>query len=446
MCYQISLANDTDFRESVHVEGKRGVVLAALVIFLYGFVFIRMSVKEGVARLMPVSEGIRWTDGDGAVRRKEVWNMSGWSQGNRRLLALGLIGIGCAVMSGCGKSPAGGSGEPTGSGGKKVVPAATQLLNVSNDPTRELWKDINTAFVADYEKKTGKVVSIKQSHAGSSSQARAVIDGLGADVVTLAMETDTDAIRKAGLMAEDWQSRLPNRSIPYLSTIVFVVRKGNPKGIKDWPDLGKEGVEVITPNPKTSGNGKLSFLGVWGSVILRGGTPEEAKSLVTTIYKQTPVLDTAARAATTTFAQKQIGDVHLTWESEAHLEVDEAKGELEIVYPPISIRAEPPVAWVDRNVERKNSADLAKAYLEFTYTDEGQRLFAKHFYRPTKSEILAESAKQFPEIRLFGIEEIAKSWPEAIETFFAEGKVFDQIYAGDAGQTPLPTLKQEAKK
>jgi sulfate transport system substrate-binding protein len=317
---------------------------------------------------------------------------------------------------------------------------------VSNDPTRELWKDINTAFIADYQKKTGKAITIKQSHAGSSSQARAVIDGLGADVVTLAMETDTDAIRKAGLIAEGWQDRLPNRSIPYLSTIVFVVRKGNPKNIKDWSDLGQQGIEVITPNPKTSGNGKLSFLAAWGGVVLRGGSEEDATRLVTAIYKQTPVLDTAARAATTTFAQKQIGDVHLTWESEAHLEVQESKGALEIIFPPISIKAEPPVAWVDRNTERKKSADLAKAYLEFTYTDEGQRLFAKHYYRPFKPEILAEFKGQFPEVRLFGIEEIAKNWEEAIDRFFGEGKVFDQIYAGDAGSTPLPNRSNDQAK
>jgi sulfate transport system substrate-binding protein len=368
--------------------------------------------------------------------------MNRWLE-NSKLVgrAAGWIAV-CGLVLGCSKAP---SGAGVGGESKEVKPA-TQLLNVANDPTRELWKDINAAFAEDYEKKSGTKVSVKQSHAGSSSQARAVIDGLGADVVTLAMETDTDAIRKAGLIADDWQGRLPNRSIPYLSTIVFVVRKGNPKGIKDWPDLGKEGVEVITPNPKTSGNGKLSFLAAWGSVILRDGTEEDAKKLVTTIYKQTPVLDTAARAATTTFAQKQIGDIHLTWESEAHLEVEEAKGSLEIVYPPISIRAEPPVAWVDRNVERKKSAELAKAYLEFTYTDEGQRLFAKHFYRPYKPEILAEFKEKFPEIRLFGIEELAKSWEEATVRFFGDGQIFDQIYSGDAGSTPLPPAKPTETK
>jgi sulfate/thiosulfate transport system substrate-binding protein len=365
--------------------------------------------------------------------------MSRWLELTSVMRRGGAVVAALSMAIGCAKSP---SDSNTPADAK----SANQLLNVSNDPTRELWKEMNAAFVADHQKKSGVAATIKQTHAGSSSQARAVIDGLGADVVTLAMETDTDAIRKAGLIESNWQERLPNRSIPYLSTIVFVVRKGNPKGIKDWPDLGQEGIEVITPNPKTSGNGKLSFLAAWGSVLLRGGSTEDATKLVTTIYKQTPVLDTAARAATTTFAQKQIGDVHLTWESEAHLEVDEAKGSLEIIYPPISIKAEPPVAWVDRNVQRKKSADLAKAYLEFTYTDEGQRIFAKHFYRPYKAEILAEFASQFPEIRLFGIEEIAKNWQDANDQFFSEGKVFDQIYSGDAGAPPLPTAKSAEKK
>jgi sulfate transport system substrate-binding protein len=306
-----------------------------------------------------------------------------------------------------------------------------------------LWKDINSAFIADYSKKKGVDVSIKQSHAGSSSQARAVIDGLGADVVTLALETDTDAIRKAGLIDDGWQSRLPNQSIPYYSTIVFVVRKGNPKGIKDWSDLAKPDIQVITPNPKTSGNGKLSFLAAWGSVVLRDGTDNDALKLVTTIYKQTPVLDTAARAATTTFTQKKLGDVHLTWESEAHLEVAETGDALEIIYPPISIKAEPPVAWVDRNVTKKKSLDLAKAYLEYTYTPEAQQIFAKHFYRPIDESVARETESRFPKIRLFNISEIADSWEAANQRFFAEGQVFDRIYSGDAGP---PMIIDSAKK
>ena len=211
---------------------------------------------------------------------------------------------------------------------------SVELLNVSYDPTRELWRDLNNAFIAGYEKEAQTKLTINQSHGGSSTQARAVIDGLEADVVTLAMWSDTDAIRQRGLIADGWTKRLPNNALPYVSTIVFVVRKGNPKGIKDWPDLVKPGVSIVTPNPKTSGNGQLSLYTAWGSVILRGGSREQAVDYVTKLYKQVPVLDSGARGATTTFVQRQIGDVHLAWENEAHLEVREAKGELELIYPP----------------------------------------------------------------------------------------------------------------
>src|SRR5256886_5170882 len=242
---------------------------------------------------------------------------------------------------------------------------AVELLNVSYDPTRELWRQLNERFIAAYAKSPGGQLTIKQSHGGSSAQARSVIDGLEADVVTLALEPDTDAIRKAGLIADGWQKQLPNGSVPYTSTILFVVRKGNPKGIKDWPDLVKPGIQIITPSPKTSGNGKLSFLAAWGSVTQRGGSDAAALEYVTKLYKQVPVLDSGARGSTTTFAQKKIGDVHLTWENEAHLEVDEAGGELEVVYPSASIRAEPYVAVVDANVERKGTRAAAEAYLKF---------------------------------------------------------------------------------
>src|SRR5262245_16495490 len=247
--------------------------------------------------------------------------------------------------------------------------AAVELLNVSYDPTRELYRAINAAFTQKHPD-----VSIKQSHGGSGTQARAVVDGLEADVVTLAMYPDTNAVAKSGLLAKDWSTRLPNDSLPYTSTIVFVVRKGNPKGIKDWPDIVRPGVEIVTPNPKTSGNGKLSFLAAWGSVTQRGGSEDEAKALVTTLYKHTPVLDSGARGSTTTFAQKKIGDVHLTWENEAYPEVQDSAGELEIIYPPISVLAEPPLALVDANVKRKGTRDAAEAYLKFLYTDEGQEI------------------------------------------------------------------------
>src|SRR6187455_231742 len=250
------------------------------------------------------------------------------------------------------------------------------LLNVSYDPTRELWRDLNANFAARYEKEKGVKVDIKQSHGGSSTQARSVIDGLDADVTTLASFLDTDAISQKGLIAPGWVDRLPNRSRPYTSTVVFVVRKGNPKGIKDWPDLVKPGVEVVTPNPKTSGNGYLSFFSAWGSVVLRGGSRDDAVKYVTALYKNVPVLDSGARGATTTFVQKKIGDVHLAWENEAHLEVREAKGDLDLVYPPISIRAEPHVAVVDVNVDRKHTRKVAEAYLKFVYSDEGQEIAA----------------------------------------------------------------------
>ena len=312
-----------------------------------------------------------------------------------------------------------------------VLPAFAadiELLNVSYDPTRELWRDINEHFIPKYDKETGNTLSIKQSHGGSSTQARAVIDGLEADVVTLASIIDTDAIRKVGLIKEGWIDRLPDRSLPYYSTVVFVVRKGNPKGIKDWPDLVKPDVAIVTPNPKTSGNGYLSFFSAWGSVTVRGGSREDAIKYVTQLYRQVPVLDSGARGATTTFVQKNIGDVHLAWENEAHLEVLEAKGGLEIVYPPISIRAEPHVAVVDDNVDRKGTREAAEAYLKYLYTDEAQEIIASHFYRPTNETILKKHADSFPDIRLFPITDIAESFQDAHKKFIGEGGVFDEIY------------------
>jgi sulfate transport system substrate-binding protein len=306
--------------------------------------------------------------------------------------------------------------------------SSIELLNVSYDPTRELWRDVNQQFARQFEEQSGRRIDIKQSHGGSGSQARAVIDGLDADVVTLALWSDTDAIRKRGLIRENWDEQFPHKSLPYFSTIVFVVRKGNPKGIKDWPDLVKPGVEVITPNPKTSGNGKLSFLAAWGSVLVRGGSEEKAREFVTELYRHAPVLDTAARGATTTFAQKGIGDVHLTWENEAHLEGRESQGELDLVYPPLSIRAEPHVAVVDGNVDRKGTREAAEAYLNFLYTDVAQETIAKHFYRPINEEILARHARTFGQIELFAITAITADFDAAHEKFFAEGAIFDRIY------------------
>ena len=313
-------------------------------------------------------------------------------------------------------------------GAGSVRAESLELLNVSYDPTRELYRAVNAAFAPAYKASTGTDLTIRQSHGGSGTQARAVIDGLEADVVTLAMWPDTNAIAKAGLLPLDWTTKLPNDSLPYTSTIVFVVRKGNPKGIKDWPDIVKPGVEIVTPNPKTSGNGKLSFLAAWGSVTQRGGSDADALAFVKKLYDQTPVLDLGARAATTTFVQKKIGDVHLAWENEAQLEVKEANGAVEIVYPPISFFAEPHVAVVTKNAERKGTAAAAKAYLEFLYTPEGQEIIAKNFYRPTNPQVLAKYRSTFPEIQFFKVDAVAKSWDDATAKYFGDGGIFDGFY------------------
>jgi sulfate/thiosulfate-binding protein len=337
----------------------------------------------------------------------------------KTIALLALVAGGALVLSGCNSS-------------QEEADAATsqELLNVSYDPTRELWKALNKAFIADYKKQTGVSLDIRQSHAGSSSQARSVVEGLEADVVTLAMPPDTEAIAKAGLIQEGWQERLPNGSLPYSSTIVFVVRKDNPKAIKDWADLVRDDVSVITPSPKTSGNGKLSFLAAWGSVVLRDGSESDATQFVSKLYQHVPVLDSGARAATTTFAQKKIGDVHLTWENEAFFEVKEAGGELEIVYPSISIRAEPRVAVVDANVDRKKTRAAAEAYLKFLYTPAAQEIIAQNYYRPYKPEILHKHSESFQSVELFTIQQIANDWAAAEARFFADGGVFDQIYSG----------------
>lgn len=311
--------------------------------------------------------------------------------------------------------------------------AAIELLNVSYDPTRELWKAVDQQFIPRYEKESGRKLIIHPSNGASGSQARAVIDGLEADVVTLALWSDTDTLRKKGLIKENWDESFPHKSLPYFSTIVFVVRKGNPKGIKDWPDLVKSDVSIITPNPKTSGNGKLSFLAAWGSVLRRGGSDDDARTFVTSLYRHTPILDSGARGATTTFAQKGIGDVHLTWENEAHLEVRESRGELELVYPPVSIRAEPHVAVVDSNVDRKGTRAAAEAYLNFMYTDEAQEIIAANYYRPINPEILAKHGNTFGTIELFPVTEIAADFDAAQTKFFAEGAIFDGIYQPAAG-------------
>jgi sulfate/thiosulfate-binding protein len=305
---------------------------------------------------------------------------------------------------------------------------AGEFLNVSYDPTRELYHDIDRAFAASYEKATGEHVSVRQSHGGSARQSRAVIDGAPADVVTLALASDVDALRRHGLIDAGWQGRLPNGSVPYTSTIVFVVRKGNPRHVRDFSDLAGPDIAVVTPNPKTSGNGKLAFLAAWGSVLRRGGTDEEALALVSKLYEHVVTLDDAARTASMKFAHEKIGDVHLTWENEAWLEVAEVKGELEIVYPPASIRAEPPVAWVDANVRRKGHEALAKAYLEFLFGEEGQEIVARHHYRPISAAAIERHRGEFPPIDLFPVNVVAPDWDAAQRRFFDENGIFDGIH------------------
>ncbi|MGD9764955.1 MAG: sulfate ABC transporter substrate-binding protein [Candidatus Binatia bacterium] len=307
--------------------------------------------------------------------------------------------------------------------------AEDTLLNASYDPTRELWKAVNEQFAPIWQRQSGGEIVVKQSHGGSGSQARAVIDGLEADVVTLAMWSDTDAIRKVGLISSGWESRFPNNSTPYTSTIVFLVRKGNPKGVKDWADIVKPGVEIVTPNPKTSGNGKLAFLAAWGQVLKSGGTAEQAKEFVTKLYQQAPVLDSGARASTVTFAQKGIGDVQLTWENEAYLQLKETPDEFEIVYPSVSFLAEPPVAVVDVNAQRHGTTEAATAYLNFLYTPAGQEIIAQNFYRPIDPAVAAKYKKQFPDVTLFKIDTVAKDWNDAYDKYFGEGQIFDQIYS-----------------
>jgi len=335
----------------------------------------------------------------------------------RTLWSVAAAAVVAVFVGGCGARP--GSSPEAGS---------LELLNVSYDPTRELYREINDTFVRHYAETHGRGVTIKQSHAASGSQARAVIDGLEADVVTLAVWPDVEAVAKSGLIRPDWRSRYDNDSVPYHSVVVFVVRKGNPRQIRDWPDLVKPGVTVITPNPKTSGNGKLAFLAAWGSVIKAGGSDDSARDFVTRLYSRVPVLDTGARGATTTFAQKGIGDVHLTWESEAHLEIRESGGELELVYPRVSFLAEPHVALVDAVVDRRQTRAVAEAYLKFLYSPAAQRIIARNHYRPNDPAILAEHKSQFPEVELIQITDLVKNWDEAQGKFFAEGGVFDVIY------------------
>ncbi|MFH2051499.1 MAG: sulfate ABC transporter substrate-binding protein [bacterium] len=358
--------------------------------------------------------------------------------------ACGVIALLVVVCSSCG----GGGGEADkGSGqGKELT-----LLNVSYDPTRELYKEFNEAFVADYLQRTGRQVRIVMSHGGAGKQARAVIDGLEADVVTLALAFDIDAIsERAGLLPADWQSRLPENSCPYTSTIVFLVRKGNPKGIADWGDLDKPGVEIITPNPKTSGGARWNYLAAWAFALERQlgdlgrlGDPAEsaavaaaqdsARAFVTRLFRRVPVLDSGARGSTNTFVQRGIGDVLLAWENEAFLAVRElGEGSFDMVVPSLSIRAEPPVTVIDTWVDKHGTRELATAYLQYLYSPLGQRLAARHYYRPVHPEF-ADGAdlERFPSLKMVGIDEVFGGWRNAQAVHFAEGGVFDSIYTGE---------------
>jgi len=308
--------------------------------------------------------------------------------------------------------------------------ADTNLLNVSYDPTRELYQDFNKAFALQWKTKAGDNVTVKQSHGGSGKQARSVIDGLDADVVTLALAYDIDEIAAKGLIARDWQKRLPHNSSPYTSTIVFLVRKGNPKGIKDWGDLVKPGVAVVTPNPKTSGGARWNYLAAWGYALKQpGGSDATAKEFVTKLFRNVPVLDSGARGATTTFVERGIGDVLLAWENEAILAIKElGPDKFEVIAPQLSILAEPPVAVVDKVVDKRGTRKVAEAYLQFLYAEEGQEIAAQNYYRPISEKVAKKYAAQFPKVKLFTIDEAFGGWTKAQKTHFADGGTFDQIY------------------
>ena len=313
--------------------------------------------------------------------------------------------------------------------GASAQPAPVTLLNVSYDPTRELYVEFNAAFAKHWKAKTGQDVTIKQSHGGSGKQARAVIDGLEADVVTLALAGDIDAVHKnGGWIPADWQKRLPHNSSPYTSTIVLVTRQGNPKGIKDWDDLIKPGVSVITPNPKTSGGARWNYLAAWEFAKRKYGGDAQAKDFVAKLYANVPVLDSGARGSSITFAQRGQGDVFISWENEAHLLEKEFGGKVDIIYPSLSILAEPPVTVVDKNVDKKGTRTVATAYLEYLYTDEGQDIAGKNFYRPISEKLQAKYVKQLPKIKLFTIDEAFGGWTKAAKDHFADGATFDQIY------------------
>jgi sulfate/thiosulfate transport system substrate-binding protein len=310
-----------------------------------------------------------------------------------------------------------------------AIAADVTLLNVSYDPTRELYSDLGKAFAAKYKADTGKTLEIKSSHGGSGKQARSVIDGLDADVVTLALAYDIDAIADKGFLPQDWQKRLPQNASPYTSTIVFLVRKGNPKNIKDWDDLAKPGVKVVTPNPKTSGGARWNYLAAWGYELKKTDSEANAKEFVKAIYANVPVLDTGARGSTITFVERNIGDVLIAWENEAFLAINElGKDKLDIVVPSVSIMAEPPVSVVDKVVDKKGTRAAAEGFLKFIYSKEGQEIAAKNYYRPRDAEVAKKYEKTFPKVNLFTIDEVFGGWRTAQKKHFEDKGTFDEIY------------------
>jgi sulfate/thiosulfate transport system substrate-binding protein len=317
-----------------------------------------------------------------------------------------------------------------GIAGLDAAPKARILLNVSYDPTRELYQEVNAAFAKHWQERTGERVTVNQSHGGSGKQARAVIDGLEADIVSLALAYDIEAIAQAGLIGSEWQTLLPDKSAPYTSTIVFLVRKGNPKGLEDWDDLVKPDIVVITPHPKTSGGARWNYLAAWGYALRQSGNDEaQAREFVARLYKNVPMLDTGARAATVTFVERGLGDVLIAWENEALLAVNElGKDRFEIVTPSLSILAEPSVALVDKVVDKRGSREAARAYVEFLYSQEGQEIAAKHYYRPRLASVAARNTALFPAVRLFTIDDMFGGWQQAHTVHFRDGGIFDQIY------------------
>lgn len=366
----------------------------------------------------------------------------GFLVGVTLLLTAGLIAACGNNNNGNGASKATDAPATTNSAGDTNKAEATkapskdpvELLNVSYDPTRELYENYNKAFAAYWEKETGQKVTIKQSHGGSGKQSRAVLDGLEADVVTLALGYDIDALQGKGIINEGWQSKFDHNSSPYTSTIVFLVRKGNPKGIKDWPDLLKEGVEVITPNPKTSGGARWNYLAAWGYALDHNNNDEaKAEEFVKELFKHVPVLDTGARGSTTTFVERGIGDVLIAWENEAYLSVEElGPDKFDIVNPSESILAEPPVAIVDKIVDKRNTREVSEAYLKYLYSEEGQKIAAENYYRPTLDSVKEEYKDKFPEIKLFTLADKFGTWQETQEKHFNDGGIFDKIYVPGA--------------